>query len=150
MSMTKFVSAAFAALILTAGTALAEPAPTASTAKPAVTATAPAKPVKMAKMHKTHKAHMAHMDRKNHNGHGLFAAKSEKGKECSAQADTQGLHGKARRHFRHDCMKTAKVSKPLTSTAQHASVVKPATSASATKPIKQAKLLKPVTPSTAH
>jgi psiF repeat len=149
MTMNKIVSAAFAALIFSAGAALADPAPTASTAKPAVTAAAPAKPVKMAKMHKSHKVHMAH---KGHmgKGHGMFAFKSEKGKECSAQADTQGLHGKARRHFRHDCMKTPKVAKaasPSVKPATQASTVKPSTT---TKTVTQAKLAKPAAPSTAH
>jgi psiF repeat len=102
MNMSKILGGAFAALILSAGVSLADPAATATTAtaKPAATATAtvkPAKHVKMAKMH---------------DGKGKFAAKSEKGKECSAQADTQGLHGKARRHFRKGCMKAASLSAP--------------------------------------
>lgn len=33
------------------------------------------------------------------------AVRSAKSKECSAQADSQGLHGKARKKFRHHCMR---------------------------------------------
>ena len=33
------------------------------------------------------------------------AERSAKSKECSAEADTQGLHGKARKRFRSTCMR---------------------------------------------
>ena len=33
------------------------------------------------------------------------AERSAKSKECSAEADTKGLHGKARKHFRSSCMR---------------------------------------------
>ena len=35
------------------------------------------------------------------------AERSAKSKECSAQADQQGLHGKARKSFRSRCMRGA-------------------------------------------
>ena len=34
------------------------------------------------------------------------AAKKAKAKECSAKADAQGLHGKARKEFREKCKKS--------------------------------------------
>jgi hypothetical protein len=34
------------------------------------------------------------------------AAKKAKAKECSAKADAQGLHGKARREFREKCKRS--------------------------------------------
>lgn len=62
--------------------ALAQTQPAPAT-KPA--ATAPAKPAASAPMDKT--------------------AKAAKSKECSAQADQKGLHGKARKKFREECKK---------------------------------------------
>lgn len=35
-------------------------------------------------------------------------ARSAESLECSKQADAKGLHGKERKKFRSDCMKTAK------------------------------------------
>jgi psiF repeat len=129
MTMSKILGVAFAALMLSAGVSLAEPAPATAAAKPAVTAAAPANTAKPAKVAKIH-------GDKKHGAHGKFAAKSEKGQECSAQADTQGLHGKARRHFRKECMKTAKtanLSAPVKSNVQQATAVKaPAATATPT------------------
>lgn len=90
MKFTRVFAAAMTALVVSSGALMAEP--TASTDK-AATATTTTKPAKVAKTKKPEK---------------LFVAKSEKGKECSAQADAQKLHGKARRHFRKECMKAAK------------------------------------------
>ena len=36
-----------------------------------------------------------------------FVAKTAKSKECSAKADEQKLHGKARKEFREQCKKAA-------------------------------------------
>lgn len=99
MTMNKILVAA-AALVLSAGVSMAETAaPAASTVKPAATAaaSATAKPAKMAKMHK------AQVN---------VAARSEASKACSAQADSQKLHGQPRREFRKTCMKSASVSAP--------------------------------------
>lgn len=70
--------------VLAASGAYAAETPAAST-KPAVTATA--KPA----MKKPTAAHVA--------------VHSEISKKCSADADTQKLHGKARKAFRKSCMK---------------------------------------------
>jgi hypothetical protein len=91
MKFTRVFAAAMTALVVSSGALMAEP--TASTDKAATATTTTTKPVKVAKTKKPEK---------------LFVAKSEKGKECSAQADAQKLHGKARRHFRKKCMKAAK------------------------------------------
>jgi psiF repeat len=128
MTLSKTLGVAFTALMLSAGISMADPAAstTATAVKPATTTTAAAKPVKIAK-------HTAkHMKvAKLRGAHGKFAAKSEMAQECSAKADTQGLHGKARRHFRKDCMKTAKLSSPAAVKAHHTKTasVKPVTTA---------------------
>ncbi|MDX3808190.1 PsiF family protein [Bosea thiooxidans] len=75
-----------AALAMTTGYGFAQTAtPAPPTTKPAVTAPAPAQ---------------ADTGKKTT----LSAAdKAAKSKECSAQADQKGLHGKARKRFRDDC-----------------------------------------------
>ena len=116
MTLSKTLGVAFAALMLSAGVSMADPAAstTATAVKPVTTTTAAAKPVKLAK-------HAAKHNKvaKLRGIHGKFAAKSEMAQECSAIADTQGLHGKARRHFRKDCMKTAKLSSPAAVRVHH-------------------------------
>ena len=41
------------------------------------------------------------------------AVRTAKSKECSAQADQQGLHGKARKAFRGQCRGAAALSAPI-------------------------------------
>jgi hypothetical protein len=73
-----------AALAMTASSGFAQTAaPAPSTAKPAVTAPAQPDTGKKTTM--------------------SAADKAAKSKECSAQADQKGLHGKARKRFRDDC-----------------------------------------------
>lgn len=75
--MTKFLSAALT-LTLLAGPALAQGTPSApGQTPPAASTAAPAKAMK--------------------------ADRTAKSKECSAQADQKGLHGKARKKFRSAC-----------------------------------------------
>ena len=38
----------------------------------------------------------------------LIKSRSTQSMECSKRADEKGLHGKARRHFRSQCLKQAK------------------------------------------
>lgn len=71
----------------------ATPSPSAAPAKPAVTAPAQPDAGKKTTMGKSTmgKTTMSAAD------------KAAKSKECSAQADQKGLHGKARKRFRDDC-----------------------------------------------
>lgn len=128
MTLSKTLGVAFAALMLSASVSMADPAAstTATTVKPVTATTAAAKPVKMAK-HTAKHTKVARL----RGAHGKFAAKSEMAQECTAKADTQGLHGKARRHFRKECMKTAKLSSPATVKTHHTKTasVKPITTA---------------------
>lgn len=71
-----------AAAVLTSGAAISEAAPKAA-------ANAPAKPAVHATTTKVATVH------------------SEKSKKCSADADAQHLHGKARKAFRRTCLKAA-------------------------------------------
>ena len=81
--MTKIFATASLVLLLTAGAASAQATAPAPSGTPAATAAAPAT--------------------------GAPAMnKMAKSKECSAEADKQGLHGKARKHFRSQC-KSGKV-----------------------------------------
>lgn len=81
----------FAMLAMTAGYGFAQTAaPAPSAAKPAAAAPAPAA-TDAGKKAATAKTTMSAAD------------KSAKSKECSAQADQKGLHGKARKRFRDDC-----------------------------------------------
>jgi len=78
----------FAAFALLSGQVFAQTAaPPATAAKPASPVTAPAKPASPAAQPTTMTAE----------------AKAAKSKACSAEADKQGLHGKARKTFRSDC-----------------------------------------------
>lgn len=78
----------FAAFALLSGQVFAQTAaPPATAAKPASPVTAPAKPASPAPQPATMTAQ----------------AKAAKSKACSAEADKQGLHGKARKTFRSDC-----------------------------------------------
>lgn len=82
MKLSPLFAAAAAATLLLAGPTFAQ-----STAAPAAKSetAAPAKAMK-----KTSKA------------------RSAESVECSKQADAKGLHGKARKKFRSDCIKSAK------------------------------------------
>lgn len=79
----------FAAFALLSGQVFAQTAaPPATAARPASPVTAPAaKPASPAAQPATMTAE----------------AKAAKSKACSAEADKQGLHGKARKTFRSDC-----------------------------------------------
>jgi len=72
--------AAAAAISLSASFAMAQTAAQKPAAAPAAAAPAPAAPA-------------------------AKPARSAKSLECSQQADAKGLHGKARKKFRSDCMK---------------------------------------------
>jgi len=78
----------FAAFALLSGQVFAQTAaPPATATKPASPVTAPAKPASPAAQPTTMTAE----------------AKAAESKACSAEADKQGLHGKARKTFRSDC-----------------------------------------------
>ena len=82
MKLSPLFAAAAAATLLLAGPAFAQ-----STAAPAAKSETAAPAKTMKKMSK---------------------ARSPESLECSKQADAKGLHGKARKKFRSDCVKNAK------------------------------------------
>lgn len=92
--MKKLLSAVALATLLASGAAFAEDKPVAPKDAAAKSDTVKAKKVHVKKEHK--KADPA-----------AKAAKKEKAKKCSADADAQKLHGKARKAFRATCMKAA-------------------------------------------
>lgn len=118
MTMSKIFGAAAAALVLSAGVSMADPAGTASAAKPGVAASAQAKPVQTASMTKPHHQ---------------YAAKTEAGKACSAEADVKNLHGQPRRDFRKSCLKSAAAKAPIAKVQPaSAKVAKPAAGSTTT------------------
>jgi hypothetical protein len=76
-------SKAFLVIVAILGASPMAMAQTQSAPTPKPAATAPAKPAMASPMDKS--------------------AKAAKSKECSAQADQKGLHGKARKKFREEC-----------------------------------------------